>query len=274
MLFNIYLAASLLADLLITFSGDLLNSFADIWKPVLLFAGLFAVCLIIHIVLILVIAPLAKSEGEISKPVRWITLQTAHVVLRLLRVKVHTSGMELIPNDQRFLLVCNHKTNFDPIIGIYIFRKYRLAYVSKKENFNIPVGNKLIRGIGCLALDRENDRAAVKTIIKAANLVKSGEMSMGIYPEGKTNRTSEPLLPFRNGAFKIAQRAAAPIVVVTTCGTEQISKNIFKRKNVYVDVLRLMLKDEITGVHTDVIGNAVYDIMLENIIKRNSMIYR
>lgn len=271
MLLNIYIAASIIADLLITIFGDLLNSFADIWKPVLLFAGLFTGCLVIHIVLILVISPLAKNEGEENRPVRWITLQTVDVFLRLMRIKVHTTGMELIPEDQSFLLVCNHRTNFDPIIGVYIFRKFHLAYVSKKENFNIPVGNKLIKGLGCLALDRDNDRAAVKTILKAASLIKSGNLSMGIYPEGKTNRTSEPLLPFRNGAFKIAQRANAPIVIVTTYGTEKIMHRIpFKKTDVYIDVLKVLSHDEIAVVHTDAIGSTVYDIMLENILKRNS----
>ena len=271
MLFNIYIIFSVIADLLITIFGDLLNSFADIWKPILLFAGLFFACLIINVIAILVVAPFAKKDGEIVESVRWITIRSAEVLLRLLRVKVHVTGIERVPCKGRFLFVCNHKTVFDPIISLAIFQKFRLAFVSKKENLKIPVGNMLIRGTGSIPLDRENDRAAVKTIIQAANLIKSGEMSMGIYPEGKTNRTDELLLEFRNGAFKIAQRAGAPIVVATIYGTERIKKRAVLRKtDVYVDVLDVLPHEEIAGIHTNEIGEKVHGIMLENLEKRHT----
>ena len=271
MLFNIYLIFSILADLLITVFGDLINSFADIWKPILLFVGLFFVCLIINVIMILVVVPFAKKEGEIVESVRWVTLNSIDVFLRLLRVKVHVTGMEMMPENERFLLVCNHKTFFDPIIGLRVYKDYRLAFISKKENLKIPIGNKIIKGMGCVSLDREDDRAAVKTILQASKLIKSGEMSMGIYPEGKTNRTDELLLNFRNGAFKIAQRAGAPIVVTTIFGTEHIKKRMFfRRTDIYVDVLDVLPHEAIVGINTDEIGNRVHDIMLENLKKRLS----
>ena len=77
----------------------------------------------------------------------------------------------------------------------------------------------------CLPLDREDNRAAVKTINEAVELLDENVVSMGIYPEGQTNKTEEPLLPFRNGAFKIAQKAKVPIVVCVIENTEKILKN-------------------------------------------------
>lgn len=270
MLFYIYLTVSVLADILITVFGDLINAFADIWKPILLFIGLFFICLVIHALMMLVSAIFARKPGKVIAPTRWITIETANLLLKLMRVKVHTKGFDMLPENQRFLLVGNHRTVFEPIACMWYFRKYRLAFVSKKENLEIPVGKNLIMSTGCIPLDRNDDRSAVKTIIQAANIIKSGELSMGIYPEGGTNKTDAPLLPFRNGAFKIAQRAGSPIAVITICGTEIIKKRMFLRKtNVYIDVLKVIPYEEIAGLSTNEIGEAVYKIMLENIEKRS-----
>ena len=63
------------------------------------------------------------------------------------------------------------------------------------------------------------------TINEAVELLDENVVSMGIYPEGQTNKTEEPLLPLRNGAFKIAQKAKVPIVVCVIENTEKILKN-------------------------------------------------
>lgn len=271
MLFKLYLIVSFVGDVLVTVFGDLINSFADIWKPILLFVGLFFACLIVHVILILIFAPFCREVGKVFKPMKWIVHETADILLKLIRVKVHTTGMDMIPKDERFFIVSNHKTFFDPIIGMKCFAKNRISYVAKKDLLKIPVGKNIVIGSGCLPLDRENDRAAVKTIIQAANIIKSGELSMGIYPEGGTNKTDEPLLPFRNGAFKIAQRAGCPIVIATIYGTENILKRmILRRTDIYLDVLKVLPYDEIAGLHTNEIGKIVYDIMLDNLVKHRS----
>ena len=75
-----------------------------------------------------------------------------------------------------------------------------------------------------MAIDRENPRNAMKTIIKASKLLQKGEVSVGVYPEGTRSKECK-LLPFHNGVFKIAQRADAPIAIVAISGTEKVSKN-------------------------------------------------
>lgn len=65
-----------------------------------------------------------------------------------------------------------------------------------------------------MAIDRENPRNALLTIEKAAKLIESDEVSIGIYPEGTRSKECV-LLPFHNGVFKIAQKASVPIVVAS-----------------------------------------------------------
>ena len=69
---------------------------------------------------------------------------------------------------------------------------------------------------------------AMRTIKRAAELVVSEQMIMGIYPEGTRSKTGE-LLEFKEGAFLLAKRAKAPVVVMTTKGTNEIAKRMLLR---------------------------------------------
>ena len=113
-------------------------------------------------------------------------------------------------------------------------------------------------------IDRENPRKAIVTINRAAELLKSQEVSIGVYPEGRRSKTAE-LLPFHNGVFKIAQKADADIAVISLVGTQKIHKNFpWRRTDIYVDVLDVIPAEQIKGVKTDVIGGRVEALLREN----------
>ena len=150
------------------------------------------------------------------------------IAIRLLHIRIEAEGLEKLPEKGRFLLVCNHRSNFDPILTWQILRRYNLAFVSKAENFEIPIFGRFIRRCCFLAIDRENPRNALVTVQKAADLLTSDTVSVAIYPEGTRSKTCT-LLPFHNGVFKIAQKARVPIVVAAIEGTEQIHRNWFRR---------------------------------------------
>lgn len=166
--------------------------------------------------------------------------------IKLLRIKLHVSGVEKIPKDVHPLFVSNHLSNFDPILSWYVFRKWKPAYISKAENFKVPVFGRLIRKCCFLSIDRENPKNAILTIRKAVYLLQNGEVSVGIYPEGTRSRTGQ-LLPFHSGVFKIAEQAAAPIVIFSVKGTESIHQNYpLKSSHVYLDVLEVIPAAEVS----------------------------
>jgi 1-acyl-sn-glycerol-3-phosphate acyltransferase len=144
-----------------------------------------------------------------------------------LRVKINFSGMEKLP-DEPFVLVSNHISNFDPVVVLAKVKKRKIAFISKPSNFKIPVAGPYTHNAGFLAIDRENALKAMRTIKRAAELVVSEQMIMGIYPEGTRSKTGE-LLEFKEGAFLLAKRAKAPVVVMTTKGTNTIAKRMVLR---------------------------------------------
>ena len=177
--------------------------------------------------------------------------------MKLLRIRLHLSGIEKIPKDTKVLFVSNHRSNFDPIITWYILKKWKIAFVSKPSNFKIPFFGRIIRKCCFMPIDRENPRNAIVTINKAAKLLKKQEVSIGIYPEGTRSKNGQ-LLPFHNGVFKIAQKAEAAIVVLCVTGTEKISKRTpFRRTDVYLDVLEVFSAQGIKETKTEMIGTAI-----------------
>lgn len=184
----------------------------------------------------------------------------------LARLKIRLEGGEKVPWEQRFLVVSNHCSNFDPIITWYLLRKNNIAFVSKKENFKVPLFGRMIRKCAFLEIDRENLRESVKTLRKAADLIKRDEASVGIYPEGTRNRTPEKgLLPFHNGVFKIAQMAKAPVVVAKLHGTDQIRRHYpWRRTKICLEILEVIPAEEIADVRTAEIGERVAKLLTDS----------
>ena len=169
-------------------------------------------------------------------------------VTTFLRVKIDFKGMEKFPSEP-FVLVSNHISNFDPVVVLAKVKGRKIAFVSKPSNFKIPVAGPYTHNAGFLAIDRQNAMRAMRTIKRAAELVVSEEMIMGIYPEGTRNKTKEALLEFKEGAFLLAKRANAPVVVIATRGTNQIVKNkIIKATKVELEVIEIIDKETVQSL--------------------------
>ena len=231
--------------------------------------GLFLLYVLFIGICALMVNP--KKLYETNSPFyRFLLNSATAVAMKLLRIHVHVSGTEKLPKDQNVLFVCNHRSNFDPIVTWYALKKWNIAFVSKESNFRIPFFGRIIRKCCFMPIDRQNPRNAIVTINHGATLLKEQEVSIGIYPEGTRSKTGE-LLPFHNGVFKIAQKANAPIAVLCVTGTEKISKRTpFKRTDVYLDVLEVFSGINIKETKTEMIGTATRRLMEINIEKRES----
>ena len=176
-----------------------------------------------------------------------------------LRVKIHFKGMEKFP-DEPFVLVSNHISNFDPVVILAKVKGRKIAFISKPSNFKIPVAGPYTHNAGFLAIDRENAMRAMRTIKRASELVVSEQMIMGIYPEGTRNKNGEGLLEFKEGAFLLAKRANAPVVVVTTKGTNKIAKRMVLRSTkVELEVIEVIDKETIKEMKLNEISAHVRD---------------
>ena len=188
-------------------------------------------------------------------------------VLPVLQIHVKKSGLEKMPQDGRFLLVCNHCSLADPILLLYAMPKRQLAFVSKKENADMFVIGPMMHKLQCQLINRENDREALKTILKCIQILKEDKASIGVFPEGGILSEDGKLHHFRPGVFKIAQKANVPIVVCTLKNTLNVVPNLLhlKRSDVQVTVLDVIPPEEIKGVTTVDIAERCHKLMAEDL---------
>jgi 1-acyl-sn-glycerol-3-phosphate acyltransferase len=190
----------------------------------------------------------------------------------VLPVKVRMRGIENIPTDGRFLLVSNHLDNIDPAVFYYCFPKSQMAFVGKKETKNMFLVNKIMPKLLCPTIDRENDREALKSILRCISLLKNDTVSIAIFPEGRINKYRK-LAHFRPGVFKIAQKANVPIVVCTLQNTQNVLKRLlqFKGSTVDVHLLEVILAESLQGRTTVDIAEQVYGIMAADLGPENTL---
>lgn len=179
-----------------------------------------------------------------------------------LRVKLEVTGTEILPS-RKFLLVGNHRSAMDPILEMGALRNYHPGFIAKQELFKIPVIGRVMHKSFCLPLDRKNPRKDARTISKAIKLLKEQTAVIGIYPEGKRNEGTE-LLPFKNGAFKIAQKSGCPIVVAVIKNSEMITRNApLKRTKVSLEFAGVLDEEYVKVHNSNQIGETVRAMMEE-----------
>ena len=269
MLLGIFTFLSVAVAALLTVCLDGFTGFGWAWQLPVGFFGTFLVLVLLLCVLLLIMAKrikLDEVQEKDNKFYRWIINEVIILLYRVLNIKVHTQGLELIPKDKRVMVVCNHLDNVDPSVLLHYFRKHELAFISKRENDQLFVIGKFLRAILCQPINRENDREALKTILRCIQLLKDDEVSIAVFPEGYVS-LDEKLHPFRPGVFKIAQKTKVPIVVCTLRDTQTVLKKVAKLKgaDVYFHVLGVIRPEEYEGITTVELSNRVHDMMAQDL---------
>lgn len=242
---------------------------AALWLLPVLFVGYFLALVVLAVVFLgIICAPvdLDKPQEQDSPFYRRVMYVFIEAIMNGVLVRLHTQGLEKTPKEGRFLLVCNHLFIADPGVLLYAFRKSQLAFLTKKENYKLPIIRKFMHKILCQPIDRENDRQALKTILKCIQMVKNDQVSIGAFPEGYTSRDGM-LHPFRPGVFKIAQKTNIPIVICTIQNTRKILPNLKKLRHtdVQLHLVEVLKPETYQGMTTVALSDQVYEKMIADL---------
>ncbi len=241
----------------------------SLWMLPVLFVG-FALALALiafgFLCFVCSLVDMRKPQEHDSRFYRTVMYVYIDALISLVLVRVRTRGLEQTPKNGRFLLVCNHLFIADPGILLHCFRNSQLSFVTKQENEKLFIVGKIMHKILCQPIDRDNDRQALKAILKCIRLIRDDEVSICVFPEGYTSKDGK-LHPFRHGAFRIAQKAEVPIVVCTIQNTRQIFPNLrrLKHTDVELHLVGVIPALELKGKTTVEISDRVYQMMLADL---------
>jgi 1-acyl-sn-glycerol-3-phosphate acyltransferase len=121
------------------------------------------------------------------------------------------------PSDPRhpYIAVSNHESYAD--IFLISHFPWEMKWLSKDTIFRIPVMGWMMRMAKDIPIKR-GKRESVVSALQGCRDRLGRKVSVMIFPEGTRSHTEE-LLPFKDGAFKLAIEAQVPILPIAVAGT-------------------------------------------------------
>ncbi|HYO40781.1 MAG TPA: lysophospholipid acyltransferase family protein [Nocardioidaceae bacterium] len=143
----------------------------------------------------------------------------AKVAFRALDLRFQLTGTEHVPRSGGALLVFNHVSYVDFILGGLAARPSgRLVrFMAKREIFDHPVAGPVMRSLHHISVDRADGLASYDDAI---GYLQRGEV-VGIFPEATISR-SFTLKELKTGAVRLAAAADVPLVPVVLWGTQRL----------------------------------------------------
>lgn len=136
-------------------------------------------------------------------------------------IRVDVKGRELIKPEQPYVFICNHRSQLDiPLFARACVNTFR--FLSKIEVTKIPLMGYIVGRI-YITVDRKSKEDRAKSIIKMQDSLLKEKISVVLFPEGTRNRTPEPLIPFKDGAFRLAVDTQLPIATLVILNSASFS---------------------------------------------------
>jgi 1-acyl-sn-glycerol-3-phosphate acyltransferase len=126
---------------------------------------------------------------------------------------LHVSG-----KDQRkkvkgpVIYVSNHCSYLD-IVFMYRLARHKFIFMGKDSLLKWPLFGDFFRFMD-IPVDRKNKASAARALIKAKRYIENG-WSIAIFPEGTIPDSAPVMIPFREGAFRLAADTGVPIQPIT-----------------------------------------------------------
>ena len=143
------------------------------------------------------------------------------IALLLTFTKVNYIELEDFNKNEPYIIMPNHQSAFD-IFALFAYLPLQFRWVSKKENFKIPVVGHAMKVMKEISVDRGNIKK-LKSTIKTMDECLNRGISILIFPEG-TRSFDGNILPFKKGGFFLAVNSKRKILPVAIWGTKDINK--------------------------------------------------
>jgi 1-acyl-sn-glycerol-3-phosphate acyltransferase len=222
--------------------ADLLNAILSLWAWFVLIA-----CIVIWfpvmLLLWLVTAPFDPGRYLVGYVFRRIgpVMATLNPLWRF-----RCSGIRIRDPRRPYVVVSNHESFADILLISHL--PWDMKWLSKIELMKLPVLGWMMWLAGDVPVRRGEGRSAVEALIRCRERLKA-RVSVMIFPEGTRSTTGE-MLPFKDGAFRLAVDTHTPILPLALVGTGTALPKHGWRFGRAIAEVRVLEPIETTGLRT------------------------
>jgi 1-acyl-sn-glycerol-3-phosphate acyltransferase len=180
---------------------------------------------------------------------RWFRRAAVAVVKLIPFWDFRTEGVVIEDPRRPYVAVSNHESYADIFLLSHL--PWEMKWLAKEGIFRIPVMGWMMRMAGDIEVHRGDPRSRARALEDVRDRLSKG-VSVMIMPEG-TRSPHADLLPFRDGAFRVAVELGLPILPIAVAGTRNAMAKDSMRFNRARAIARVLEPVETDGLtETDV----------------------
>jgi 1-acyl-sn-glycerol-3-phosphate acyltransferase len=155
-----------------------------------------------------------------------------------------TDGVVIQDPRRPYVAVSNHESYADIFLISHL--PWEMKWLSKEAIFRIPVMGWMMQMAGDIEVRRGDARSRRQALADVRDRLAKG-VSVMIMPEG-TRSPGEDLLPFHDGAFRVAIETQTPVLPMAVAGTRHAMAKDSMRFNRARAVVRVLEPVETAGL--------------------------
>lgn len=155
-------------------------------------------------------------DGRIQQ---WFAVTWSKMIMRTIGVPLTIRGMEKVDSTRPHLYALNHLSALD-IPAVYVAMPCHFRIMAKEELFRYPFMGWHMRRSGQVSIERENAVSSMRSLNRAASILKSGQ-PLVVFPEGGRSATGQ-VKAFLPGVFYVAIKAGVDVVPMALIGTYEV----------------------------------------------------
>jgi 1-acyl-sn-glycerol-3-phosphate acyltransferase len=145
----------------------------------------------------------------------WLVFQS-YLLTKVIPIwKISVEGRGKARRKTPYIIISNHQSILDILIMNCLLLRFK--WISKIENYKIPVLGWYMRMAKYIVVDRGNKESKAEMMDKSAESLRKG-ISIMMFPEGTRSHDRE-IAPFKLGAFQLALMTDKSILPVIVDGT-------------------------------------------------------
>ena len=171
------------------------------------------------------------STRKASQFNRWRTLfqflvcKIGYMIRLKLVYRIEINGLENVPKDNNYIVCPNHLSTLDPPMMVAVMPR-SVAFMAKKELFDIPFIRWWIDWLGAFAVNRES---LGPSTVKPVQEIKASNWVLGMFPQGTRGVPGE-IRGVTKGFAGLAKLTKCNILPVGIIGSEQVKRWPFTGK--------------------------------------------